>query len=80
MRTRQIVEEPRRITSAANVWADVGSRPEKGGAVEVERQAREMGFSVRHVAVPPRGWRSTSGLQEAEPTWAVAAAAAARGE
>ena len=53
------LEEPRRITSAANVWADVGSRPELGGVAEVARQAAAAGYRVRRVGVP---WRDTAHL------------------
>ena len=61
MMLRGIMEEPRRITSENNVWADVGSRPEKGGLAEVERQARALGLRFREVAVPPL-WRDTAAL------------------
>ena len=62
------LEAPRRITSAANVWADVGSRPEKGGMLQLERLALAAGFSFRAVDVPA-DWRDTSGLRLPEPSW-----------
>ena len=65
MHERAIVEEPRRITSQANLWADIGSRPEKGGLMEVKRQAEMLGLSLRQVEVPA-GWRETSSLWEGD--------------
>jgi hypothetical protein len=56
MHERGVLEQSRRITSAANLWADIGSRPEKGGIEEVERQARRLGFGFVRVGVPG-GWR-----------------------
>ena len=50
-----VVEEVRRVTSSANLWADIGSRPEYGGADEVERQAVALGLRVLRVPVPS-GW------------------------
>jgi hypothetical protein len=61
-------EVSRRITSKANVWADVGSRPELGGLAEVQRQAEAMGFSFEQLAVPA-AWRDTAGLLADEPGW-----------
>ena len=68
MRTRQIVEEPRRITSAANVWADVGSRPELGGMEELERLVAAAGLEFERVGVPA-AWRDTRGLLDDDPSW-----------
>jgi hypothetical protein len=56
MHERGVAEEVRRISSAANLWADIGSRPEKGGLAEVERQARALGYDFVRVGVPG-GWR-----------------------
>jgi len=61
-------EVARRITSKANIWADVGSRPELGGLAEVRRQAEAMGFSFEEMAVPA-AWRGTAGLRLDEPVW-----------
>ena len=63
-----VAETARRVTSAANLWADIGSRPEKGGLAEVARQAALLGLRFREVAVPT-GWRDTSGLLLPEPLW-----------
>jgi hypothetical protein len=60
MHERGIVEQTRRIASAANLWADIGSRPEKGGVAEVERQARALGFDFVRVGMPA-GWRQCWG-------------------
>ena len=65
---RGSVELARRITSAANVWADVGARPELGGVDEVRRQAEAMGFGFVQLAVPQQ-WRSTHSLRVSEPYW-----------
>ena len=62
------IEEPRRVTSAANLWADIGSRPERGGLREVERQAAMLGLRFTELAVPP-SWRDTSALSGADPHW-----------
>ena len=62
------VEAARRISTAANRWADIGSRPELGGLAEVERQARAAGLQFVEVAVPP-AWRDTTSLLEPEPVW-----------
>ena len=61
-------EEARRIASEANVWADVGSRPEKGGWREVARQAHAIGLSFVRLAVPA-AWRNTAALRGADPLW-----------
>ena len=52
-----VVEEARRVTTSANLWADVGSRPELGGPSEVARQARCLGLRVQWVPVPSE-WRA----------------------
>ena len=65
---RGLLEVPRRISSAANVWADVGSRPELGGVGAVRDMAREMGLAFRELRVPDE-WRDTGGLLMAEPVW-----------
>ena len=68
MHERGVVECPRRIASKANVWADVGSRPELGGCEAV----REMveGLGLQYVRLPvPDGWRSTDGLRLPDPVW-----------
>ena len=62
------VEQPRRVTSAANLWADLGSRPEKGGVAAVEQQAAALGLGFRRVELPA-AWRDTAGLLLAEPSW-----------
>jgi hypothetical protein len=61
------VEHVQRVTSKGNVWADVGSRPELGGAAATERLARGLGFHVLHVAVPPE-WLDVSAL-DGEREW-----------
>lgn len=50
-----------RVTSRRNVWADVGSRPEKGGVAAVAAAAAAAGYAVR-VLIAPREWRSTDAL------------------
>jgi hypothetical protein len=62
------LEVPRRITTKANVWADVGSRPELGGAAAVERMAAAVGLGFTDVPVPP-AWRDTAGLRALVPAW-----------
>ena len=62
------VEEPRRVTSAANLWADIGSRPERGGLREVQRQAAMLGLPFRELSVPA-SWRDTSSLLLPDPQW-----------
>ena len=56
-----VVECAARVTTTANLWADVGSRPDLGGAAEVARQALRLGRRVLHVAVPA-SWRDTADL------------------
>ena len=65
---RGLLEVPRRISSKANVWADVGSRPELGGYRAVQEMASQSGFGFVRVPVPS-GWRDTGGLREREPCW-----------
>ena len=55
------VEASRRITSAANVWADVGSRPEKGGWRAVQAMAAAAGCGFVLLGAPP-SWRDTADL------------------
>ena len=68
MFTHGVREEARRIASEANVWADVGSRPEKGGWRAVAQQAHELGLSFVRLAVPA-DWRDTDALRRADPLW-----------
>ena len=68
MHERGLLETVQRITSKANVWADVGSRPEKGGAEAVEAAAVAAGYRFRRVQLPA-GWRDTGGLRASEPVW-----------
>ena len=49
----RVAEAAERITSAANLWADLGSR---GKLAEMLAQAHALGLSTRRVQVPP-GWR-----------------------
>ena len=49
----RVAEAAERITSAANLWADLGSR---GKLAEMLAQAHALGLSTRRVPVPP-GWR-----------------------
>ena len=63
-----VVEATRRVTSASNLWADIASRPEKGGLPEVARQAALCGLQFCEVPVPAE-WRDTSGLRLPEPCW-----------
>ena len=54
-----ILEKSRRITSKANLWADLGSREQMAAAVQ---QAAACGLrGTREVAVHPE-WRDTSAL------------------
>jgi len=68
MMARGLLETVQRITSKANVWADVGSRPELGGAAAVKAAARAAGYGFRLMQLPD-GWRDTSTLRCPEPTW-----------
>ena len=55
----EILEESRRITSKANLWADMGSRGQMAAAVQ---QAAACGLrGAKEVAVSPE-WRDTSAL------------------
>lgn len=63
-----MVEVARQISTAANVWADIGSRPELGGVAEVARQAESMGLRFQLVDTPA-DWRGTDGLLMPEPVW-----------
>ena len=55
----EILEESRRITSKANLWADLGSRGQMAAAVQ---EATACGLrGTREVAVCPE-WRDTSAL------------------
>ena len=65
---RGTVEAVRRVTSEANLWADIGSRPEKGGWMEVERQAAAMGLGFARVELS-EAWRDTSALLTCSPCW-----------
>ena len=65
---RGTVEAVRRVTSEANLWADIGSRPEKGGWKEVERQAAAMGLGFARVELS-EAWRDTSALLTCSPCW-----------
>lgn len=56
-----IVEDVRRITTHANIWADVGSRPELGGMAAVERMAAAAGLASARVEVPAE-WRGVEDL------------------
>ena len=69
MLDRGIVEEVRRITSKANLWADIGSRPERGGWEEVARQARRLGFEAVRVPLP-EGWGAEGLLDDTDACWA----------
>jgi len=61
---RGAVEAARRVTTEANLWADIGSRPELGGLAEVARQARRLGLRAERIEEPP-DWRDTSELTAA---------------
>jgi hypothetical protein len=49
----RVAEAAERITSKANLWADLGSR---GKLAEMLEQAKMLGLSTRRVQIPP-GWR-----------------------
>jgi hypothetical protein len=57
---REVVEQARRITSKANLWADLGSRRQLAAAL---RQAEQMGLHTRRVGVPC-AWRDTAEMCE----------------
>jgi hypothetical protein len=65
---RGVVEACERITSKANLWADMGSRARVG---ELMAQAGRLGLSVRRVETPPE-WRAAV-AREAEAAAALAA-------
>ena len=52
LREHGLLESARRVASKANVWADVGSRPELGGWRAVQRMAESMGRRFQRVCVP----------------------------
>ena len=52
---RRIAESVRRVTSQANLWADLGSR---GDLDEVLQQAAALGMRTRVLEVPG-AWRDT---------------------
>jgi hypothetical protein len=54
----EVVEQARRITSKANLWADLGSRHRLADAL---RQAEQLGLQPRRVHVPC-AWRETAEL------------------
>jgi hypothetical protein len=54
----EVVEQARRITSKANLWADLGSRHRLAEAL---RQAAQLGLQPRRVHVPC-AWRETTEL------------------
>jgi hypothetical protein len=54
----EVVEQSRRITSKANLWADLGSRRQLAAVLQ---QAERLGLSARRVAVPC-AWRDTTEL------------------
>ena len=58
---RGVVERAARVTTKANLWADIGSRPELGGGGELARQALALGRRVLRVDVP-ECWRGTACL------------------
>ena len=53
-----VAEAAARITSQANLWADLGSR---GAVAEMVQQARALGLTARRVELPA-DWRATVGL------------------
>ena len=55
----EILEEARRITSKANLWADLGSR---GDAAAVVQQSAACGLRGTREIMVPLAWRDTSGL------------------
>ena len=56
MEERSILEAAERVTTGANLWADLGSRLR---ASEVERQAQLLGLRLRVVEAPPE-WRGAT--------------------
>jgi hypothetical protein len=68
---RGVVEACERITSKANLWADMGSRARVG---ELMSQAAGLGLRVRRVETPPQ-WRAVV-AREAEAVAVLAAVSA----
>ena len=68
---RGVVEACERITSKANLWADMGSRARVS---ELMSQAESLGLSVRRVETPPQ-WRAVV-AREAEAAAVLAVATA----
>jgi hypothetical protein len=64
MEQRGILEAAERVTTGANLWADLGSRLR---ATEVVRQAQALGLRVRVVEAPPE-WRGAAWTDEPHPT------------
>jgi hypothetical protein len=56
----EVVEQSRRITSKANLWADLGSRRQLAAALQ---QAEQLGLRTRRVDVPC-AWRDTAEMCE----------------
>jgi hypothetical protein len=55
----EVLEESRRITSKANLWADLGSRGQMAVAVQ---QAAACGLRGAREVVVERGWRDTTAI------------------
>jgi hypothetical protein len=64
MEQRGVLEAAERVTTGANLWADLGSRLQ---ATEVVRQAQALGLRVRVVEAPPE-WRGAAWTDEPHPT------------
>ena len=64
MEERSILEAAERVTTGANLWADLGSRKR---ANEVVRQAQALGLRVRVVEAPPE-WRAAAWTDEPHPS------------
>ena len=64
MEQRGILEAAERVTTGANLWADLGSRMR---ANEVVRQAQALGLRVRMVEAPPE-WRAAAWSDEPHPS------------
>eukprot|EP00900_Chrysochromulina_parva_P019137 jgi/Chrpa1/27224/Chrysochromulina_OHIO_Genome00025751-RA len=67
MEHRGILEAAERITTGANLWADLGSRLQ---ASEVIRQAQALGLRVRVVEAPPE-WRRATKAHSGAQDWAA---------
>ena len=52
---RGLREAAERVGSRSNLWADLGSRPSKGGIAAVKTQAEALGWRFRRVSTVP-GW------------------------